>query len=117
MSLQKRFYWVYARQTDTKEVVTDVDTPGELITNVIGASPYQGLADSHDTVTEWSLVGELSTGGFKATDLEAFIRGEKGDTLPLSGGDNPIISEKLTAELKSFDVDNVAWSTAAVSGA
>lgn len=117
MSLQKRFYWVYARQTTTKEVAADVDDPTALGTNVIGASPYQGEAGAAADVIKWALIGEMASGSLKAVGDDAFIKGEKGDSLPLSGGDNPIISEKLTSELKSFDVDTAAWATAAASGA
>ena len=114
--LQKRFYWVYARQTTTKEVVADVDDPTGLGTNVIGASPYEGEAGAAADKIKWALVGEIAAGSLKAIGEDAFIKGEKGDSLPLSGGDNPVISEKLTSELKSFDVKDAAWSTAAEAG-
>ena len=117
MSLKKGFYWIYARQTTTKEVVADVDTPAELISNVIGVAPYEGESGAAADVNKWALVGEISVGGLKATGMDALIKGEKGDSLPLSGGDNPIISEKLLSELKSFDMKDCAWSTAEESGA
>jgi len=122
MALQKKFFWVYGRQTTTKTVITSLDQKTELIadTGVMGPSPFQGQtnpATFTTQVTNWALIGEMSSGGQKGIGADAFVNADKGDTLALAGGDIPVISEKIMSELKSFDVDAAAWSTAAISGA
>lgn len=118
--MQKRFFWIYGRQTTTKMAMGDVDTNAKVLhatTGVTGAAPYKGQTGCDADPEEWSIIGEISAGGLKAISGDAFMRAEKGDTLPLSGGDVPVISEKLVSEFLSFDADTTAWSAAANAGA
>ena len=116
-AILKIHYWIYMRQTAAKEVAASVTPPADLISNVIGASPYQGESGAAADVNKWALVGEKATGALKAIETGAFFKGEKGDQQLLAGGENPVISEKALSEFASFDVDNAAWETAATSGA
>ena len=120
--MKKIYYKVYGRQKGVREVIGDVNAmvlagTGNLATNVVGETPlHEGEADAETAATSWALIGESSAGGLAQIANGAFIKGEKGDTQPLAGGENPVISEKVLAELISFDVTTASWSTAAGSG-
>lgn len=114
--MKKIYYKIYARQTTTKLAAGDVDTGAKLITEIIG-SDGSGKTSFATNSDYFALVGENGVDGLAEVDAAAFMRGELGDRQPLAGGENPVISEKMLAELISFDVNGASWSTAAESGA
>ena len=120
--MKKNFYKVYARQAAGREANTNFNAiiyagTGVLATNLIGAAPlHEGEASAETIVTDFALVGESSAGGLAEIAAGAFIKGEKGDSQALAGGENPVISEKALAELISFNVNEASWSTAEAAG-
>lgn len=117
-AILKIHYWVYARQTTTKEVAANVNTPAKVISIIIGAAAdgYPGESDAHTEVKSWGLIGGMAASALKGVESGASFKGEKGDQQMLAGGENLVVSEKALAEFASFDVDNAAWQTAAASG-
>jgi hypothetical protein len=115
--LRKKNLWVYGRQTSTLLVAGDVDTDGNLETNVTGTSPYYGEAGAVATVTDFARIGDMEALGIKGIDEGAELKGEVGDRKLLADGNNPVISEKIAAAFKSFDLDTMAWQGGATTGA
>lgn len=116
-AVKKIYYWIYMRQSIAKEVAAICTDQTAIEAGIMGASPYQGEGTDYDDPEKWWLMGTMSNGGQKGIAAGAFLKGEKGDTLPLAGGENPVISEKALAEFQSFDVDKNAWATAATGAA
>ena len=113
--MEKSYYKIFARQANGREANTNFNTNDTLQTNCIGTGQGEtGFATDADL---FALVGETTSGGLVGVDAGATIKGEKGDSKPLADGANPVISEKIIAELTSFDVTEISWSNTEDDGA